>query len=202
MKRYSYCLAAFLAVLLAQNVQADSWKILGPRPMGMGGAFVAIAEGPIAQYWNPAGLAQEKQKFGFQLPISAKVEFTGVILKDANTLGDLANKFTKIQNAQTSGTDGAMDADAMGAFYESVAAIKDMDQPGKGITAEIATGGLFKLGKIALSVNNFTSIGADPNIDTVNIGLGLSGQPTRRRLHVSRSLRSRRAAWDSRHHHQ
>jgi hypothetical protein len=30
----------------------------GSRALGMGGAFVAVAEGSIASYWNPAGLIQ------------------------------------------------------------------------------------------------------------------------------------------------
>ncbi|MEK7814113.1 MAG: hypothetical protein AAB296_10165, partial [Candidatus Desantisbacteria bacterium] len=45
-----------IASLLSCPVGAEQWKILGTRPMGMGGAFVAMAQGPMAQYWNPAGL--------------------------------------------------------------------------------------------------------------------------------------------------
>jgi len=29
----------------------------GARPVGMGGAYVAIAEGPVSMFWNPAGIA-------------------------------------------------------------------------------------------------------------------------------------------------
>jgi len=31
---------------------------VGPRPLAMGGAFTAVAEGPDALYWNPAGLGR------------------------------------------------------------------------------------------------------------------------------------------------
>ena len=31
---------------------------LGARPLGMGGAFVAVANDGNAGYWNPAGLSQ------------------------------------------------------------------------------------------------------------------------------------------------
>lgn len=34
---------------------------VGTRPLGMGGAFVALADEPSAVMWNPAGLAQIKQ---------------------------------------------------------------------------------------------------------------------------------------------
>jgi type IX secretion system protein PorV len=30
----------------------------GARAVGMGGAYVAIAEGPVAMYWNPSGIAR------------------------------------------------------------------------------------------------------------------------------------------------
>ncbi len=33
----------------ASSVFAEQWQVLGTRPMGMGGAFVGMAKGPIAQ---------------------------------------------------------------------------------------------------------------------------------------------------------
>jgi len=33
----------------------------GARAIGMGGAYVAIAEGPISMYWNPAGIARSEK---------------------------------------------------------------------------------------------------------------------------------------------
>ncbi len=53
---------AFLAVLSAQPVHAafDKGGItgVGGRPLGMGGAFVTVADDPSAIYYNPAGLIQ------------------------------------------------------------------------------------------------------------------------------------------------
>jgi len=37
---------------------------IGARSMGMGGAYVAIAQDAIAMYWNPAGLARIQQASG------------------------------------------------------------------------------------------------------------------------------------------
>lgn len=37
---------------------------IGARSMGMGGAYVAIAEDAIAMYWNPAGLSRIQQASG------------------------------------------------------------------------------------------------------------------------------------------
>lgn len=45
--------------LYADQSGVDFLKIgVGARPMALGGAFVGVAEGAEAGYWNPAGLAQ------------------------------------------------------------------------------------------------------------------------------------------------
>ncbi|MBI4375798.1 MAG: conjugal transfer protein TraF [Elusimicrobia bacterium] len=160
---------AFL--LTAQSAGAMEWQTLGPRAMGMGGAYTAIAEGPITQYWNPAGLAESKGRYGFEIPIGAKAEFTGGVLKNANNLADLAGKYDQITAAQQSGTAGAVDADKVGAFYKALANISEMNQPGKGVLADISGGGGIRVGRFALSVLNYTEIGGSPFVDTVNVGL-------------------------------
>jgi len=165
-------LVAVSCLSLAAASYAESWQILGPRAMGMGGAGVAAAVGGVAQYWNPASLAQEatNAKWGVQIPVGVRGEFTGNTLKDANVLGDLANKFSKIQNAQTSGK--ALDANTIAAFAQGITAISDMNEPGTGALADVAGGAEFKIGRFNFSINNFTSIGGDPSVDTTNIGLG------------------------------
>ena len=37
---------------------------IGARSMGMGGAYVAVAQDAIAMYWNPAGLSRIQQASG------------------------------------------------------------------------------------------------------------------------------------------
>lgn len=160
-----------LLLICPLTLFADQWKILGVRPMGMGGAFVAMAQGPIAQYWNPAGLAQSTNNpSGFELPVSAGIEMTGGIMKNASEIGDLADKFSAIKTAQTNGT--ALNADQVAAFAKTVSLLADMNKPGKGALIETAAGANFKFSKVAVSVNNYTTIGLNPYIDTVNIGLG------------------------------
>ena len=49
---------AAVLLLLAGAVQADFVEVeLGARAMGMGGAFVAVADDVTALHWNPAGLS-------------------------------------------------------------------------------------------------------------------------------------------------
>ncbi len=51
-------LATMLILLLLPAVSAAQtvWESVGVRALGMGGAFVAVADDATAVYWNPAGL--------------------------------------------------------------------------------------------------------------------------------------------------
>ncbi len=45
------------ALLAGAPVYAQPFETVGVRALGMGGAFVAVADDATANYWNPAGLA-------------------------------------------------------------------------------------------------------------------------------------------------
>ncbi len=49
--------SAVFAVICGHPVAAQEFEALGTRALGMGGAFVAVADDATAPYWNPAGLA-------------------------------------------------------------------------------------------------------------------------------------------------
>lgn len=50
--------AAFALILLtAASASAQPFEAVGARALGMGGAFVAVADDASATWWNPAGLA-------------------------------------------------------------------------------------------------------------------------------------------------
>ena len=55
-------LLAAIVLNLCATGYAEQWHISGPRALGMGGAFTAIADGPLAQQWNPAGLVSKNDK--------------------------------------------------------------------------------------------------------------------------------------------
>ena len=48
----------------------------GPRALGMGGAYVAVAEGSISSYWNPAGLGRLEFP---EIHLMYSERFTGVV---------------------------------------------------------------------------------------------------------------------------
>ena len=56
---YRLFLIKILFLSLGIGAQAKPMDLqIGARPLGMGGAFVAIADDINAVYWNPAGLTQ------------------------------------------------------------------------------------------------------------------------------------------------
>ncbi len=52
---------------------------VGARPMGMGGAYVAISDGASAIYWNPAGLANTARR---QILFMHAESFGGLVRQD------------------------------------------------------------------------------------------------------------------------
>ena len=44
-------------LLVATSASAQPFEVLGSRALGMGGAFVAVADDASGAFWNPAGLA-------------------------------------------------------------------------------------------------------------------------------------------------
>jgi len=76
-----------LGLLMASAVRAD----VGVRALGMGGAFVAVADDSTATYWNPAGLVQlQAQELSFSRNLKKKdrpatqatLEFRDFVNKD------------------------------------------------------------------------------------------------------------------------
>jgi hypothetical protein len=60
MRQTITALSAFLCIVFAMVQPAfaqTSFEAVGSRALGMGGAFIAVADDPSAVFWNPAGLA-------------------------------------------------------------------------------------------------------------------------------------------------
>lgn len=163
----------FMIVPAAYSAQ---WQIMGTRPMGMGGAFVGVAEGPETQYWNPAGLVKhdEDNYSGMSIPVGVNFEVTGKLAENAGKAADMADKFKKLSNKiDRDAASGNINADDIAALTKTLTILKDIAEDGnKGILADVNAGVGFKMSKVAFSVHEFVTAGFTPFIDDKNIGLG------------------------------
>ncbi len=168
-KIVSLAVAVLMVVVLGQIGLASSFKILGTRPLGMGGAFVAVAEDAVAQYWNPAGFALQKG-FDLQIPIGVGVETTEGLIDEVDDLRDIADTVSEIQAKQEEG--GSFTAEEMRDFTASINQLDDLNKSGLGLILDINGGFNIRYGNLGIGLINMTELGADPYLDLDHIGLG------------------------------
>jgi len=158
----------------AVPIFASSFKILGTRPLGMGGAFVAVAEDAIAQYWNPAGFALQKG-LDIQIPVGVSIETTEGLIKEVDDLGDMAVSVQEIIEARRSGS--GFDANMIQEFTSAINELDDLNKSGLGLVLDINGGLNIRFRNLGLGVINITELGTDPYVDLLNIGLAVSTAP-------------------------
>lgn len=177
-KIISLAVAVSMVVILkmgAVPIFASSFKILGTRPLGMGGAFVAVAEDAIAQYWNPAGFALQKG-FDIQIPIGVGIETTEGLIDEVDDLGEIAETVGEIKEMQEEGD--PFDADLIKSFTSAINDLDDLNKAGMGLILDINAGLNIRYRNMGIGVINLTELAADPSLDLVNIGLGQGGVVT------------------------
>lgn len=165
-----------LSLAFAPWGNAAQWQIMGTRALGMGGAYVGVAEGPLTQYWNPAGLVKhdEDNYSGMTVPVGVNAEVTGKLAANVGKAIDLADKFKSLsKKIDRDGSDGKINADDLAALTKTLAILKDIaEDENKGILVDINAGVGFKMSKVSFSINEFATAGFTPYIDEKNIGLG------------------------------
>jgi len=145
-------------LLAAAPTWATEWHSFGARAMGMGGVGVALAQGPVGAYWNPAGLGQIENPSGLQIPLSAHAELSGPVLEGANDLNQIG------KDCQAAPGAGACTTANINA------ALSKMGSPESGLRADLGAGLNLKVKSLAFFVNNFAYVAGIPRTDTVNTG--------------------------------
>ncbi|MFQ5867595.1 MAG: conjugal transfer protein TraF [bacterium] len=168
-KAISLAVAVSMVAFLGQIGLASSFKILGTRPLGMGGAFVAVAEDSIAQYWNPAGFALQKG-LDIQIPLGVSMETTEGLIKEVDDLGDIADTVGEIQEMQKGGA--PFDSELIQEFTSAINEMDDLNKSGLGLILDINAGFNIRYRNLGMGVINITELGTDPDLDLVHIGLG------------------------------
>lgn len=138
-------------LIVAAPVHALEWHARGARALGMGGAGVATAQGPLAAYWNPAALGRATSNaYGVQIPFGVHAALTGSVIEGAKNL-------QKLKDSSTAPTQAQIDA-----------ALAKLDQPGSGLRVDGDFGLDTKVGKLGLFFNGTLDAGAVPQVDRVN----------------------------------
>jgi len=159
-KRIFFVVVVAAAAFLTRPGQATEWHVLGARAMGMGGAGVAVAEGPVSAYWNPALLGRSESPSGVQVPVDAHMELTGQFLEGANDVHDISND---CQNSSVGPGNGLCTQANINA------AIAKLNDPSNGLRGDVAAGAHVKIKRLAVFVNNMDYVAAIPKADTVDI---------------------------------
>ena len=143
--------AAILAASAPLSASASEWQAMGPRAMGMGGAGVAAAQGPLASYWNPAALGRATENsYGLAVPVGLHAAITGTVVEGVNNLKSLRDA------CASGGACTQADIDS---------ALNKMNDKNDGLRVNAAVGADFKIGKLAVFVNGLSDIGATPVVD-------------------------------------
>ena len=100
------------------------------------------------------------------------METTQGLIKEVDDLGDKAQTVQDIMDAQKGGT---IDASLIEEFTSAINELDDLNKSGLGLVLDINGGLNIRFRNLGLGVINITELGADPNLDLVNIGLGEVG---------------------------
>lgn len=166
---FFYILGIFL-LLSPGFVYSEPLPELGARALGMGSSYVAVGEGMLARYWNPASAIQGFNGFGIQVNAGTGLDFTGGILNFTEGIEQAMGSLGAIQESLDG---GALNFEAVAAFFTLMEGLNDLNDPNKGILSQTPTGVSVCIGPVTLAANEYFSIGVDPNIDLDNIGFGI-----------------------------
>lgn len=188
-----------IALLLTQAGAAQSWQFVGSRAMGMGGAGVATAYGPDAQYWNPAGLTQEEDtnETGLLINAGMSLETTKNVLEGVGNLTDMSKKYKNLKNDISAGNN--ISAEDISTIFKGLNNISKLigDDTGTLVNADAGVG--FKFKNFSVSGRAFGTGSIMPVVDTKNIkfntGTGLQiGNPSAVLTPAQQTLADRLAA--------
>jgi len=165
-----------LFLILTLSVQAQSWQFVGSRAMGMGGAGVATAYGPDAQYWNPAGIAQDEDlnETGLLINASADMQATKDALDSIHGLTDMAKKYKHLKNDIDHNATAT--SEDISTIFKGMDDISKLIDNGQGALVN-ANGGMgLKIKNFAVSARAIGSASVMPVVDTKNILFDYGGK--------------------------
>ena len=174
MKKTFLMLIVFLFASITYSY-AQSWQFVGARAMGMGGAGVATAYGPDAQYWNPAGLTQEEDvnETGLLIDAGASLESTKNVLEAVSNLTDMSKEYKNLKN----NIDGNQNisAENLSTIFKGLNDISKIIGKDTGALVNADGGVGFKIKNFSVSARALGTGAITPIVDTKNIKFNNGG---------------------------
>ena len=173
MKRVFLMIAVYL--FAASLCSAQSWQFVGPRAMGMGGAGVATAYGPDAQYWNPAGLAQEEDvnETGFLINAGASLESTKNILETISNITEMSDQYERLSDNITNNAN--ISAENISTIFTGFNDISKIVNKKTGALVNADAGLGIKIKNFAVSARAIGTGSIMASVDTQRIKFNTSG---------------------------
>ena len=156
-------------------VCAQSWQFVGPRAMGMGGAGVATAYGPDAQYWNPAGLAQEEDvnETGVLINAGVSLESTKNVLEAVSNLTDISKQYNKlVDDIDSNANISAQDINTIFTGLNDISKVVGKNT-GALVNTDVGLG--IKIKNFSISARSLGTASILPVVDTKNIQFNSGG---------------------------
>ncbi len=157
-------LSVLFLFLATGSVSAAEFVMLGPRAMGMGGAYVAVASDATAVHWNPAGLSAQYRSTDIRTQ-------AGIFVKDHSEFADLWDDIDTILDGR-SVTDEAFYTDETD-VARLVEVLRTLNEEGTGIDLNGQAGVMFtanvKGTAMALGATGIGYATAIPELDLVHI---------------------------------
>jgi len=176
-KLYMVC-----ACLTAVSAPAEEWAIVGPRAMGMGGAGVAVTQGGLSAYWNPAALAPPREPrvptfWDVEVPVSASAFATNDALRKLDGISDLVDDldFGDLDNILDDPAANLSDEQLRDAIKLLSEDLPGLNEAGTGIVTQASAGVLARIWQVGFSALGIAHAGGLTRVDLTNLSLGDEG---------------------------
>jgi hypothetical protein len=186
--RYFISCLVILGIVSVGLVYSEEFISYGPRVQGMGGAGVALSDGPSAHYYNPAATYKNKE-IGLYIPFGFNLSLEGGIMESVDTLSTIGGDIdwgvvmdNVINNTWNPVTDAKLIGNVMNFFS---IADSELSKKGQGVFVSVyginVADALEKKVKpapvllirgLTVSINSFGYAAIDPVADETNLSMG------------------------------
>lgn len=165
------------AVMLGKWCFGEPFLIRGTRPLGMGGAFVAVTEDAIASYWNPAGLAKQQKRFDMEMPFYTDITLTGDIVKKLDEISKVGYDTIKDKAENRKYGEDPIAEKYIQDLFRLLDLLDNLNKERLGVIINTGIGLNLRIKDCGFSMVGYGMVSGSPSVDMTNITLGKVSTP-------------------------